>query len=336
MPTVAIDIGSYTIKVIHAKSGPKPHLERTVEVFNTAGVSMPIDEKVTEQLTQMIGAILTDHKLPRKDIRLALPEQAVSTKVISIPPLSDAELASAIGWQAEQHIPIPMDELALEYQVLSRPSRHDSDQQMRVLLVGVRKPVIDHYVGMFYQLGIEPTLVETQTISAARAMQFTADEPTTLMVSIGATSMDMSVVYQGQMSFVFSHVNGGNLLTKTLQQQIGLDPQQAEQYKRTYGMDAKQFEGKIYKALEPTVRIFGTEMMKAMQFFAAQNPGQNVQRIILAGGTAQMPGLVQYLAQVLNVEVLVAAPFVPATGEVPQVNQTAFAVCMGLIMKDTP
>lgn len=333
MSAVAIDIGTYTIKVVHAKPGPKPKIERTVEVFNQVGVNIPTDEASTEQMINQIESILTDHKLPRKDIRLALPEQAVSTKIISIPPLNDAELASAIGWQAEQHIPIPLDELSLEYQVLYRPSRKESGENMRVLLIGARKVLVDRYVDLFFELGIEPSLLETQTIATTRSLEFTADDPTTLVVSIGSAVMDMAVVSQGQLAFVFSHLNGGQLLTKTIQQQIGLDAEQAEQYKRTYGLDESQFEGKLFRALEPPVKIFVGEMMKAMQFFVNQNPGQSVQRVLLAGGSAQMPGLVQYITGALNVEVLVAAPFASATGEIPDVNHPAFAVSMGLVMK---
>lgn len=334
MPAVAIDIGTYTLKLVHAKPGPNPNVERTVEVFNSAGVSVASDEAATERLINLIDTTLTDHKLPRKDIRLALPEQAISTKIISIPPLTDAELASAIGWQAEQHIPIPLEELSLEYQVLSRPTRKDSGEMMRVLLVGARKNVVERYVDMFYELGIEPSVLETQTIATVRSLQFTPEDPTTMVVSIGAATMDMAVVRQGQLAFVFSHLNGGQLLTKTIQQQIGLDAEQAEQYKRTYGLDERQFEGKIFQTLEPTIKIYVGEIMKAMQFFVNQNPGEAVQRVLLAGGSSQLPGLVQYVTRALNVEVLVAAPFASASGEIPQVNHPAFAVCMGLIMKE--
>jgi type IV pilus assembly protein PilM len=334
MSAVAIDVGTYTIKAIHAKPGKKPEIERTVEVFNTAGISLPTDEASTEKLGQLIEALLSDHKLPRKDIRLALPEQAVSTKIISIPPLSDAELASAIGWQAEQHIPIPLEELALEYQVLSRPAKGDQNQNMQVLLIGARKKIVENYSDLFFNLGIEPTLLETQSIATIRSLQFTSEDATTMIVSIGAATMDMAVVRQGQLAFVYSHLNGGQLLTKTIEQQIGLDTEQSEQYKRTYGLDETQFEGKIRAALEPTVKIYLGEIMKAMQFFVNNHAGESVQRILLTGGTAQLPGLIQYITSALNVEVLVAAPFATATGEIPQVNHPAFTVCMGLIMKE--
>ena len=334
MPSVAIDIGTYTIKAIHAKSSTKPSILRTVEVFNPLGLSVPNDEGNIEKMGKLIDDLFTDSNLPRNDVRIALPEQVVSTKVIAIPPLSDAELASAIGWQAEQHIPIPVDELSLEYQVLFRPDKKDTNQKMRVLLVGVRKNVIDNYLNTFLTANIEPVFLETQMLSVIRSMQFEVDDPTTQVVAIGSTTMDIAIVHQGQPTFVFSHLNGGQLLSRTIEQGIGLDAKQAEQYKRTYGLEEQQFEGKIRQLLLPSTKIFTTEMMKANQFFVNQYPGEGVQRILLVGGTAQLPGLVQHITSELGLEVLVASPFATASGEIPTTNHPAFSVAMGLIMKE--
>lgn len=334
MPSVAVDIGTYTLKMVHAKPGKKPHVLRTVELFNSLGMSIPSDDSSIEKFSQLIASVFTDHKLPRNEVRLALPEQVVSTKVIAIPPLSDAELASAIGWQAEQHIPIPLDELSLEYQVLYRPNKGEKKQKMKVLLVGVRKMIIERYVDAFIEAGIEPVLLESQMISLIRSLQFTQNDPTTMVISIGAASMDISIISQGQIAFVFSHLNGGQLLTRTIEQTIGLEAKQAEQYKRAYGLDETQFEGKIRKALLPSIQIFINEIQKAKQFYVNQAPQDPVQRILLSGGTSQLPGLVQYVTAQVGMEVLVASPFATATGEIPQVNHPVFGTCMGLLMRD--
>lgn len=334
MSAVGLDIGTYTIKAVNAKPGPKPQVLRTVEVFNTSGMSLPTEEGSAEKLMPLIESVFTDHKLPRNDVRVALPEQVVSTKIIAIPPLSDAELASAINWQAEQHIPIPVEELSLEYQILYRPPRKNKEEKMLVMLVGARKNIIDTYINMYIDLGIEPTMLETHTTAAIRAMGFTAEDPVTMMVTIGATTMDIAIVRGGMMVFVFSHLNGGQLLTRTIEQTIGLDNQQAEQYKRTYGLDEAQFEGKIRQALLPSVRVFVNEIKKAMQFYSNQYPGEQVQRILLSGGSAQLPGLVPFITSEVGTEVLVAAPFATATGEVPEGSHPNFAVAMGLIMRE--
>ncbi len=334
MPAVALDIGTYSIKAIHGVSGKKPAIKRVAEIFNPLGISLPTDDASQEKLLKVIETLINDYDLPRTDIRLAVPETVVSTKVIAIPPLSDAELASAINWQAEQHIPIPPEELMLEYQVLYRPQRNEKNP-MRVLLVGVRKQLMERFVGMFNQLGVEPEIVETHMLSVLRSLQFEYSDPTSLVVHIGASSMNMSVVHQGELRFVLSQLNGGQLLTKALEQALGLDATQAEQYKRTYGMDESQFQGKVRDALLPAARVLVTEMRKAMQFFTSQNPQESVKRVILSGGSAVMPGLVQFVTDELGVEVLVAAPFANASGSIPQdVNHAAMSVCMGLLARE--
>lgn len=333
MPAVAIDIGTYSVKAISANAGDKPEIKRIVEVFNTTGMAVPSDEASVEKMSTLIESVFTDYDLPRNDVRIALPETIVSTKVIPLPPLSDAELASAINWQAEQHIPIPPEELALEYQVLFRPGRNDK-QPMRVLLVGLRKKVIENYVNLFHNLGVEPAVIETQVLSIMRSLQFVATDPTTLIVHMGASSMNMALVHQAELKFVLSHLNGGQLLTKALEQALSMDSTQSEQYKRTYGLDAAQFQGKVREAMLPAARLLITEVKKALQFFVNQNPQESVKRVVLSGGSALLPGLVQYVTEETGCEVLVSAPFTNATGDIPQqINQPSMTVCMGLLSR---
>jgi type IV pilus assembly protein PilM len=333
MPALAIDLGTYSIKMIHAKPGPKPEILRCVEGFNKLGTSVPTDDAQVEKLASALDAILNDNNLPRKDVRLSLPETVVSTKILALPSLSDAELASAIGWQAEQAIPIPPEELSLEYEVLYRPPKTDKTGQMRVLLVGTRRPVIERYLSVFTLLGIEPTLLETQILSVLRSIQMTNEDPNTMIVQIGAATMQIAMMYHGELNFVYSHLSGGQLLSRALEQGVSLDSEQAEQYKRTYGLDETQFQGKVKEALLPTTKLMLSEVQKAVRFFVSQHPTETVQRIILSGGTAHLPGLVQYVTSELGVEVLIASPFATAQGEVPQANQAIYSVCMGLVMR---
>lgn len=334
MPAVALDIGTYSIKAVHAKTGAVPEVLRVVEVFNETGIALPTDDLSVSKLGELLDSYFGDNDLPRTDVRLALPETVVSTKVISIPSLSDAELSSAIGWQAEQQIPIPPEELSLEYQVLYRPAKKEN-AQMRVLLVGTRKKMVEKYVNMFNEIGIEPSLLETQMISIMRSLQFTPEDPTTLVAHIGSSSMNLAIVNHGELKFVISQMNGGQMLTKALEASIGLDPSQSEQYKRSYGLDGTQFQGKVKDALLPAMNMLITEIRKSVQFFINQNPQEVVQRVVLSGGTSLLPGIVQHITNELGVEVLVSSPFAGVTGAIPEnVNHPAMSVCMGLLQRE--
>lgn len=334
MSALALDIGTYSIKAISGKPGKKVKVERVAEMPNTTGIAVPTDDSAQDKLASLIDTFIHDNDLPKNDVRLSLPESVISTKVIEIPSLSDAELASAIGWQAEQHIPIPPEELSLEYEVLYRPPKGDKSP-MRVLLVGARKTVVERYVAMFHDLGIEPTMVETQALAILRALQFERSDPNTLVINLGASAMDMIMVYVGELQFVISHMNAGQLLSRSLEQGVGLDSAQAEQYKRSYGLEEAHFQGKVKEALKPGADLLISEMKKAVQFFVNKRPKETVQRVVLCGGSAALPGFVQHITGQLGTEVLVAAPFTGTEGVVPEtINHPSMAVCMGLLMRD--
>jgi len=125
------------------------------------------------------------------------------------------------------------------------------------------------------------------------------------------------------------------MLTKALEASIGLDASQAEQYKRSYGLDGNQFQGKVKDALLPAMNMLISEIRKSVQFFVNQNPQEVVQRIVLSGGTALLPGIVQHITNELGVEVLVSSPFTGIEGEIPEnVNHPAMSVCMGLLQRE--
>lgn len=334
MSALAIDIGTYSIKIVTGQPGKNPTITRNVEVFNNLGFALPADDTQAQKLGELVSNIINDHKLSRNDLRLSLPETLVATKVIELPNLSDSELASAIGWQAEQHIPIPKEDLSLQYQILFRPPKGDKQVQMRVLLIGAKKSIVERYTNMFVDIGIEPALLETQMISITRTLQLTPDEPSTLIAHIGASSMDLSLIHQGEIQFIFTHPAGGHLLTKSLQQNIGLDSQQSEEYKRNFGLDERQFEGKVRNALLPVVQTLVGEIQKSMRYFTNQHPQESVKRVVLSGGSSQLPGLVEHIAQALGVEVLLVSPFTTAKGEIPQANHQAMSVCLGLLMRE--
>jgi len=335
MSILALDIGSYSIKAILGKPGRYVEVEKVIELLNPLGLAIPSDESASKKLSEYLDTLFNDNNLPRTNLRLALPESSVSTKVISIPPLTDSELASAIGWQAEQHIPIPLEELSLEYEVLYRPPKNEKDQNMRVLMIGVRKDVINRFLNAFLDIGIEPKILETQALSIFRSLQFTQEDPTSMVVHIGASSMDIFIVHEGELRFVFSTLSGSYLLTKSLEQGIGLEAKQAEEYKRNYGLEPDNFEGKIRKNLIPTVDVLVNEMLKAIQFFSHSQPQEKIQRLLLSGGGSSLPGLVEYVTSKLGLEVLLSAPFSESKGEIPATSHPSFTVCMGLLMRET-
>lgn len=335
--TVGIDIGTYAIKIVELRKASSGfEIVKAIAIPNSAGVVVPASQRDRDQLITQLQQTFKEFQFSTSNVHIGLPEAFISTKIISIPVLSDAELASAIPWQAEQYIPIVAEDLQLEYEVLYRPPKSAVSEQMRVLLLGASKNVITNFANVFAETGLEVSLLETQMLSLYRLAMLDKNQKTTMMVNIGASTMDILVIHQGEFAFVYTYPNGGNVLTKTLERSLGLDPMQAEEYKRAYGLDLSQLEGKVALALEPVFKAFVTELQKAVQYFSGSHQGAAIQRVLFAGGSSILPNLIPSVALALPMEVTLFSPlqFVHIDPKVSMsaLDAQAFAVAIGLAM----
>lgn len=329
---VCWDIGSYSVKVVvFSGSGENIQIEKAIEVANPTGVSFPTQKLQLSQLQGLIASIISEHKIPTSGVRFSLSENIVSTQLIEMPNLSDAELASAITWQAEQYLPIPKEELVSEYQVLSRPDpKMSTGQKMQVLLVGTRKMIIEQTVAMFRANGIELELLENQTVSLARQLSLPAEAPNTMLIQIGASLMTILVLRRGQPFFVLNYPEAGDLLTKALMNNFSISKDKAEEYKKAFGLLADQGEGKIAAALQPVIDLIIGNIRNAISFFSTKNDQEKIERLLVAGGSAQLPGLASYLQNTFNLETSLVDNFAGFKGNIPTQDQPAYSVALGL------
>lgn len=338
MNYVGFDLGSSSLKLLEVtKEGGKLKAIQAFEYANPFGVMLPTDEAQLQQLATMLKQVISEHKVDTRSVRTAIPESLISTKIISTPPLSDAELASAIDWLAEQHIAIPLDEAKIEYEVLYRPANGKKEENMRVMIIGVPKTVIAAQMKLFELLEIEPVVMETQTVSLLRSV--TQEQmPTTLIVNMGASSTDFTIVHEKEIVFVYSFGNGGRLLTRSIERGLNLTTEQAEEYKKSYGIDPQFLEGKISAILDPVMRLFVAEIQKALLYFTSQFGTQQVQRILFAGGGAQLVGLVPYFAKHFTQEIVIANPLQNIVADtktpLPMDRSSSFAIATGLVMRE--
>lgn len=333
MPITALDIGTHSIKVVVTKDNNGQIIQKGLEVPNKLNLVAPKNDQEGLQFSEMITNLFNDYKLDQSDVRMSLPEYLVANKVIEIPYLNDAELASAIGWQAEQVIPIPKNDLILQYQVIHKPEKKTPDAKMKVLLVGSHKSLIERINNIFLNIGIEATLMETEIFSIIRSLDIQSDDPETIILHMGASSNDIAVVANGMFEFVFNSKTGSSLVDAAIAQSFNLDIKQAQEYKASYGLDASQLEGKLVQVISPIIDNLIIDLQKAIRFFTQYHPEQKIKRVVLSGGPAQMKGLLAKISQTLNLEVLQIAPFVKTKGQIPDKNQLSFGVCMGLIAR---
>lgn len=313
--TVGIDLGSYTIKAVEVKGGfgGNKEIVKAASGYNPTGLFLPTDEADFNQLAGAIRQLLSEHKMKGNPVYLGMPESMAHTSIVSMPMLSDAELASSIHWEAEQHIPVPLDDVNLEYEILYRPKKSEVGEKMKVLLVAAQTEMIDRLVALFQGAGVEVIGLETVLLGIYRALKpsFT-DQGAVLVCHMGALSTDILIVHKADMVLSYTIQSGGLALTRAIERGLELPPNQAEEYKRAYGLDPSQLEGRVRQSMSGVMNVIVGEIRKAMQYYQTAHTMSPIRSMWLSGGTAYVPGMAAYLAEAFSYEVDIVNPFATA------------------------
>lgn len=305
---IGIDIGSKTIKIVE--------LEKEGSGFNllASGIvgytSQPItkieDEKEFAAIGQIIKKLHNEAGVSGREVNISVPESQVFTRTIKFPLLTDAEIASAVKWESEQYIPIPINEAIIQHTILERNEK-SSPPEVLVLLIAAPRVVVEKYVRAASVGGLNVTSVETELVALTRSLA--PNDKTVLLVELGASSTNIAISKAGLLSFSRSIPLAGEAFTRAVSQSLGVNPQQAEEYKKTYGLEASQLEGKVKGALDPILRMVTDEVKKAIHYYQTEEKGEAPTSVIVSGGTSGLPDIISMLTGALGIEVLVANPF---------------------------
>lgn len=334
-----LDIGATTLKAVWMDKKKDGFLLNSV--FTAAsppkGMSSesPFDQ---EEMAQVISKMIKDANIRARTVNISLPENQVFTKVIEIPVLTDKEIASAIYWEAEQYIPVPLNTITLDYQIIKSPQSEDGNLKMSVLLVGAPTKLIDKYEAILGMAGLTINAVETEILSVIRAVVTYPNTPSSLIINIGALSTAFAIIRKNVVIFTYSVAVGGMALSRAIAADFGLSAAQAEEYKKVYGISDKNFGGKIGRATEPVLSSLLTETKKAIAYYNEKYTDDTIMQIVLAGGTAKLPGFNTFLAQDLGLEIIIANPWkVLVAQDVPKEiidDAPSYTVAVGLAMRD--
>ncbi len=305
-----LDIGSSSLKVTQSSlMGAKAYTVEAIGLaMNPAGSVDFTNPDVVAKLTPAVKQLLNETKIKEKRVVVSVAESRVYSRILSMPTMSEAELSSAIKWEAEQFVPVPVAEVELDFSIVSQNSGAGQDKKMLVYLVAAPKKYLQAMVDFLVGVGLEPIAVESEMVAVTRALTFGTEVGTSLIVHIGAMSTVLAIVDAGALTFSYVTESGGVALTRALAQSLSLPLPQAEEYKRTYGLDVGQMEGKVRSGLLIILDSVVGEMRKAMEFHLSSRKTR-VNRIILSGGGAYLPQLPGHLSEVFGgIEVVVADP----------------------------
>ncbi|TSC87434.1 MAG: Type IV pilus assembly protein PilM [Microgenomates group bacterium Gr01-1014_7] len=340
--TIGLDLGLSSIKMVAlAKEGDKFNLKTLGSIPAPSPGILSDNEEALLAVSEAIKKLMTATKIEQKEVVAALPESKVFTRVIDdLPYLTDSELQSAIRYAAEEFIPMPLSEVNLNWQVLLRSDPKSKETKTIVLVVASPKNAVNKYLKVLTETGLKPRALETETIAVTRSLVGNNPfSPTTMIVQLGAATTDFAVVSKGLIWLTRSISTGGMALTRSLAQHFNFEINQAEEYKKVYGLLEDQLEGKVFEALKPVTDIILVELRRMIQAFEAKYPQNPIKRMVLSGGGAKMPGLVIYFANNLGLEVQEADPWYSIAKDKGIISKLAtdapsYSVAVGLALRE--
>lgn len=307
MEITGLDLGVNQIKYVTIKKESKELV--SFGIFPAPKIPLISDsEEDASSFAKFLKTALESQNLVSPTVYCGLPEGKVFSRILTLPKMSEKELSGVVSFEAEQYLPISLKDATYDFSVIG--DLPDGKQQ-EILLVAASKLLVDKYIQVISKAGLNLVGLEPESVALLRSVVDTSPSPmATLVVNFGEESTDLVLVYGGVVRFTRSIGTGGAALTKILSQNLGFELAQAEEYKKTYGLDETQLEGKVASTLKPVFELIVEEIRRALayhQTHEAKSPA--LKRLVLCGGNALMPGVLVYLASALNLESQLGNPW---------------------------
>ena len=308
---VGLDIGSSAVKAVELSAGGKGGAE--FHLVNLGMEPLPpeaiVDGAIMDSgsVIDAIQRLFSSRKIKTTDVATSLSGNAVIVKKISLPQMSQEELAESIHWEAEQYIPFDIQDVSLDYEVLEGGSGGNMD----VLLVAVKKDKIGDYSSVISQAGKTPSVIDVDVFSIQNCyeLNYGVDPGRVVaLLNVGASIMNINILKGHTSIFNRDIAVGGNQYTDAIQKDLNLSYDQAEALKK-----GARVEGAAPENLPPILQAvsenIALEIQKTFDFFKATSSEDRIDRILLSGGTAKLRGLQDLLSDRFEAGVEVMNPF---------------------------
>jgi type IV pilus assembly protein PilM len=312
-PLVGIDISSSAVKVVELGIGQSTamRLEKyAIEPLERGAVTDGAIEK-PEAVADALGRALRKAGIKAKDAALALPTSAVITKKIILPAgLTEDDYELQVESEASQYIPFSIDEVNLDFQIIGPAEKSEGD--LDVLLAASRKEKVIDRVSMAEMCGLKAIVMDIESYAARAALDHAttylangAKDKIVAVFDIGHSLTKLTIILNEQTVFEREQAFGGSQLTQDIVRLYGITPEEADVRKRS-GDLPDNFEADV---LNPFVDQLATDAARSLQFFFTSTPYTKVDHVLLAGGSAVIPGLVEAVAEKAQVTTEVVSPF---------------------------
>jgi type IV pilus assembly protein PilM len=340
---VGLDIGAHAVKAVQlgrTRSGYELVHLGTAPLGPDA-----IVEGMIMDSNAVIGAIqevFKEREIKTKTVAVAVSGHHVIIKPIRITRVSEKELEGAIQWEAEQHIPYAIEDVNIDFQVL--PTAPPDSTEMDVLLVAVKKEIINDYIATISTADLIPQVVDVETFALENVYttfyESVPDEVVAL-VNLGAAITNINILRNGVSEFRRDSPIGGNRYTESIQKMLGLSFEQAEALK----LGSNEVEGLTFADAKTAIDMVSAELAgdirRSFDFFRSTAHTDTLHKVLVSGGCARLPGLDAYLSEALEVPFEVLDPlkdikFDPAKFDPEYLKYISpqLAVAVGLALRE--
>lgn len=298
---LGVDIGSSSIKLVQLERGERPNLV----TYGIVDIPQPITSQTTDEqlhyIVDLLKNLMDKARVTTKNCTMSLPNAAVFTSVIDMPKMTDKEMDSAMQFEAKKYVPLPFSEVTLSWTIISD---NEDGATCKVLLIAVPKQIRDIYIKLFQQAGLNLEIIEIEALSLIRSLISEKDK-NDVIIDIGAKVTGLNFVRHGTLQLTRNLSIGGDTITERIAQALNLSTERAEQFKRDFGLRNTDF---LPEAVKPVLALMKNEVNQIMGIYKAHNV--LVDRIILVGGGAALPGIVDYFNSELGVTTIIGDPLV--------------------------
>ena len=313
VPMIGLDISSSSAKLVELGRSANGEyvLERMAsEPFEKGWITDGQIEKFDE-VVAVVRKLLDKSGTKTRLVVMAMPQSAVITKRINLPAgLRDEELELQVESEANQYIPFSLDEVSLDFCVIGPSPTSGGD--VEVLIAASRKERVQDRQGLAEAAGLKPVVLDIEShaslLAISRVVDTLPNEGRDVLVAlfeIGADTTSLKVLREGEMLYDRDQAFGGSQLTTLISRQYGFSFEEAEQKKLASDLP-EDYESTI---LTGFVDSLSQEIGRALQYFFTSTPHHKVHYVMLAGGTATLPGLKDRVTELTGFAAMVVNPF---------------------------
>jgi len=310
-PVIGLDISSTSVKLLElSRHGDRYRVE--TYAVKPLPPNAVVEKNINDQeaVAEVIRAMVKQSKTKLKYAAVAVAGSAVITKMIDLPAgLSDDAMETQISLEADQYIPFPLEEVAIDFEVQGISPRNPD--QVEVLLAACRRENVEMRASVLQLSELVPEKVDIEAYSMERAFELISEQledqegQVVAIIDIGATMTTLSVLVDGKTVYTREQLFGGKQLTEEIQRRYGLSREEAGLAKKQGGLP-DDYDSEV---LLPFKEAVVQQVTRSLQFFFSASQYNDVDYIILAGGVASLEGLVGLIEEKLGTQTVVANPF---------------------------